>query len=94
VIFAASTDLGNFSGTKQGEPKYEEMVKIIHDTVLNAGIKLGGPLAWKGRPGFTFFQGPGETALIRAGAPPTLAAPDWRPNSKSGIAPLEGVGKQ
>jgi 2-keto-3-deoxy-L-rhamnonate aldolase RhmA len=94
VIFAASTDLGNFSGTKQGEPKYEAMVQTIHDTVLGAGIKLGGPLAWKGRPGFTFFQGPGETALIRAGSPVTLAAPDWRPNSKTGIAPLEGQGKQ
>src|SRR5205809_5128066 len=47
VIFAASTDLGNFSGTKQGEPKYEEMVTTIHDTVLKAGLKLGGPLAWK-----------------------------------------------
>src|SRR6266478_2941136 len=55
VIFAASTDLGNFSGTKQGEPKYEEMVTTIHDTVLKAGLKLGGPLAWKDRAGFTFF---------------------------------------
>ena len=74
VIFAASTDLGNFSGTKQGEPKYEAMVKTIHDTVLKAGIKLGGPLAWKDRPGFTFFQGPGETALIRLGAPISLGS--------------------
>src|SRR5207244_4437751 len=72
VIFAASTDLGNFSGTKQGEPKYEAMVTTIHDTTLKAGIKLGGPLAWKGqpnRPGFTFFQGPGETGLMKEGAP-------------------------
>src|SRR5579862_8275403 len=75
VIFAASTDLGNFSGTKQGEPKYEAMVKIIHDEVLARGIKLGGPLAWKGRPerpGFTFFQGPGEAALLKLGAPVSL----------------------
>src|SRR5580692_3151059 len=63
VIFAASTDLGNFSGTKQGEPQYEAMVTTIHDIVLKNGIKLGGPLAWKNRPGFTFLQGPGETAL-------------------------------
>src|SRR5207302_10449255 len=72
VIFAASTDLGNFSGTKQGEPKYEEMVTTIHDTVLKAGLKLGGPLAWKGQAGFSFFQGPGETALIKLGAPVSL----------------------
>jgi 2-keto-3-deoxy-L-rhamnonate aldolase RhmA len=96
VIFAASTDLGNFSGTKQGEPRYEEMVKTIHDTVLAAGIKLGGPLAWKDRPGFTFFQGPGETALIRSGAPVVLktGAPGPTTERKKGVAPLEGVGPQ
>jgi 2-keto-3-deoxy-L-rhamnonate aldolase RhmA len=33
VIFAANTDLGNFSGTKQGEPRYESMVTTIHDIV-------------------------------------------------------------
>jgi 2-keto-3-deoxy-L-rhamnonate aldolase RhmA len=89
VIFAASTDLGNFSGTKQGDPKYEAMVKTIHDTVLNQGLKLGGPLAWMGRPGFSFFQGPGETSLIRSGAEVTLkAAPH-----KKGVAEMEGTGK-
>ena len=94
VIFAASTDLGNFSGTKQGEPKYEEMVTTIHDTVLNAGLKLGGPLAWKNRAGFSFFQGPGETALIKLGAPVSLGtAPAAARAKPSGIAPLEGTEK-
>jgi 2-keto-3-deoxy-L-rhamnonate aldolase RhmA len=95
VIFAASTDLGNFSGTKQGEPKYEEMVTIIHDTVLKAGLKLGGPLAWKGnRQGFTFFQGPGETGLMKEGAPIVLGtAPSVKNVKKSGVAPLEGTEK-
>src|SRR5437763_6752155 len=93
VIFAASTDLGNFSGTKQGEPKYEAMVTTIHDTVLKAGVKLGGPLAWKGRPGFTFFQGPGEAALIKLGAPMALGtAPGVKPKA-NGVAPLEGTEK-
>jgi 4-hydroxy-2-oxoheptanedioate aldolase len=76
VIFAASTDLGNFSGHKQGEAEYEALVTRIHDVTLKAGIRLGGPLAWKDRadrPGFTFFQGPGETALIKSGAQVTLA---------------------
>jgi len=73
VIFAASTDLGNFSGFKQGEPQYEALVKRIHDVTLKAGIRLGGPLAWKDREGFTFFQGPGEAALIKSGAQVTLA---------------------
>src|SRR5207302_1808984 len=65
VIFAASTDLGNFSGTKQGEAKYEEMVTTIHDTVLKAGLKLGGPLAWKNRQGLTYGQEPEETAGMK-----------------------------
>lgn len=92
VIFAASTDLGNFSGTKQGEPKYEQMVTTIHDTVLKAGLKLGGPLAWKGRPGYTFLQGPGETALIKLGAPVSLGAAA-KAGTKSGVAPIEGAEK-
>jgi hypothetical protein len=94
VIFAASTDLGNFSGTKQGEPKYEEMVKIIHDTLLGRGLKLGGPLAWKGtRQGFTFFQGPGETALMQEGAPIVLGTKSVQGTKKSGVATLEGTEK-
>ena len=68
VIFAASTDLGNFSGHKQGEPQYEALVRSIKDATLARGLKLGGPLAWKDRPGFSFFQAPGETVLINAGA--------------------------
>lgn len=68
VIFAASTDLGNFSGYKIGDPKYEALVTRIHDVTLKAGIRLGGPLMWKDRPGFTFFQGPAESALIKSGA--------------------------
>jgi 2-keto-3-deoxy-L-rhamnonate aldolase RhmA len=68
VIFAASTDLGNFSGYKQGEPRYEALVTGIKDATLARGIKLGGPLAWKDRPGFSFFQAPGESVLINAGA--------------------------
>jgi len=68
VIFAASTDLGNFSGHKQGEPPYEALVTRIKDATLARGIKLGGPLAWRDRPGFSFFQAPGETVLINAGA--------------------------
>jgi len=68
VIFAASGDLGNFSGHKQGEPEYDSLVTRIHDVTLKAGIKLGGPQTWKSRPGFTFFQAPPESMLIEAGA--------------------------
>ena len=68
VIFAASGDLGNFSGHKQGEPEYEALVARIHDVTLKAGIKLGGPQNWKNRPGYTFFQAPPEWMLIQEGA--------------------------
>jgi hypothetical protein len=49
------------------------LVKRIHDVTLAHGIKLGGPQAWKDRAGFTFFQGPGETQLIRIGAKANLS---------------------
>jgi 2-keto-3-deoxy-L-rhamnonate aldolase RhmA len=73
VIFAASVDLGNFSGHKQGDPEYDALVKRIHDVTLAHGIKLGGPQAWNNRAGFTFFQGPGEAQLIRIGGKANLS---------------------
>jgi 2-keto-3-deoxy-L-rhamnonate aldolase RhmA len=94
VVFAASTDLGSFSGLRQGDPKYEALVTRIKDETLKAGRKVGGPLAWKDRPGFTFFQGPGETALIRSGAQIALgsgqAPAGRRGGARSGVAPIEG----
>ena len=74
VIFAASGDLGNFSGhfmdpkTHKGDSLYESMVTRIHDVTLAHGVKLGGPDAWKDRPGFSFFQSTSEVPLIAAGA--------------------------
>jgi len=85
VIFAASTDLGNFSGHRQGDKEYETLVTRIHDVTLQHGIRLGGPQAWRDRPGFTFFQGPGETQLIQSGARVNLAA------HGGGLAPIEGA---
>lgn len=73
VIFAASVDLGNFSGHKQGDAEYEALVKRIHDVTLQHGIRLGGPQSWNNKPGFTFFQGPGEAQLIRIGAKANLS---------------------
>ncbi len=91
VIFAASTDLGNFSGLKQGAPGYEQMVKRIHDVTLAHGIKLGGPQAWKNRAGFTFFQAPGETQILRMGAQVNLGSNPA--GAKPGVAPIEGSEK-
>jgi 2-keto-3-deoxy-L-rhamnonate aldolase RhmA len=84
VVFAASGDLGSFSGHRQGEPEYEALVTRIHDATLKAGKKLGGPLIWRDREGFSFFQGPGESTLIRAGTQTVLGG-----NAASGRRELE-----
>jgi 4-hydroxy-2-oxoheptanedioate aldolase len=93
VIFAASTDLGNFSGLRQGDAGYESMVKRIHDITLQHGLKLGGPQAWKGRSGFTFLQAPGEAQILKLGAQANLGAGDKRDQPRSGVAPIEGAEK-
>jgi 2-keto-3-deoxy-L-rhamnonate aldolase RhmA len=93
VIFAASTDLGNFSGTKQGDKEYEAMVTKIHDVVLAHGIRLGGPQAWKERPGFTFFQNPPDVQILQLGAKVNLSPSGVIPGAagtKTGVAPVEG----
>jgi len=68
AVFAASSDLGNFAGYKQGDPDYEREINIVHDAAIKAGIKLCGPWAWKDRPDFTCFQAGSEAAAIARGA--------------------------
>ena len=68
AIFAASGDLGNFSGYRQGSPDYERAINIVHDAAIKAGIKLCGPFAWRDRADFTCFQAGSETAAITRGA--------------------------
>jgi 2-keto-3-deoxy-L-rhamnonate aldolase RhmA len=67
AVFAASGDLGNFSGYKQGDPDYERLINVVHDAALAAGKRLCGPLAWRDRPDFTCFQAGSETAAIARG---------------------------
>jgi 2-keto-3-deoxy-L-rhamnonate aldolase RhmA len=67
AVFAASNDLGNFSGFRQGTPDYERAVNIVHDSAVKAGIRLCGPLAWRDRPDFTCFQAGSEIAAIGRG---------------------------
>jgi 2-keto-3-deoxy-L-rhamnonate aldolase RhmA len=67
AVFAASGDLGNFSGYRQGQPDYERAINIVHDAAIKAGIKLCGPFSWRDRPDFTCFQAGSETAAISAG---------------------------
>lgn len=68
AIFAASGDLANFTGYRQGQPDYERAINIVHDAALAAGVRLCGPFAWRDRPDFTCFQAGSETAAIARGA--------------------------
>jgi 2-keto-3-deoxy-L-rhamnonate aldolase RhmA len=91
VVFVASTDLSSFSGFKQNDPQYEALVTRVVQATTTAGLKLGGPLAWKNsRKGYAFFQGPAEAALIRCGARVTLGfQPSGCPTG--GVATTEGT---
>jgi 2-keto-3-deoxy-L-rhamnonate aldolase RhmA len=68
AVFAASGDLGNFTGYRQGTPDYERAINIVHDATIKAGVRLCGPFAWRDRPDFTCFQAGSETAAIARGA--------------------------
>jgi 2-keto-3-deoxy-L-rhamnonate aldolase RhmA len=59
AVFAASGDLSNFAGYKQGDPDYEREINIVHDAALRAGKYLCGPWFWLNRPDFKCFQGHG-----------------------------------
>ncbi len=72
VVFAASGDIGSFTGWERSDPRYKALIRRVHDETLKAGKFLGGPHAWNDRHGFSFFQGPSEGSLIRSGARLTL----------------------
>ena len=84
VVFVAATDLGSFSGLKQGDAEYEAMAARVRDETLAAGRKVGGPFAWKDREGYSFFQAPPAEVLARRGAKALLA------EATAGIAETEG----
>jgi 2-keto-3-deoxy-L-rhamnonate aldolase RhmA len=69
ALFAASSDLGNFTGFRQGSPDYERVINIVHDATIKANIRLCGPSSWNDRPDFTCYQGgpPGEGGRGRGG---------------------------
>ncbi len=85
VIMVASTDLGSFSGLRQGDERYESMVEEVRDVTLDAGLALGGPQAWRERDGFLFFQGPTDTNLLRLGVQRSLET------LGGGVAAIEGA---
>jgi len=68
ALFIASGDLGNFSGYKQGEPQYEDLVGRITAAANAHDVPLCGPLGWRAeREGFSCFQAGNEASLIRRG---------------------------
>ncbi len=72
VVFAASGDIGSFTGWERTDPRYMKLINRVRDETLEAGKILGGPFAWSDRQGYMFFQGPGEGRLIKSGAQMTL----------------------
>ena len=91
VVFVASSDLGSFSGRRQGDPEYEALVDRVVEETNGAGKYLGGPSAWMtSREGYNFFQAPGTNALIRAGARVMLEDADPCRFLPSGATPVQG----
>ena len=97
-LFAASGDLGNFSGFRQGEPQYEMLITEVVEAAQEAGKIACGPLGWMGtRPEFMCFQGGTEGANIRRGAQSEIQAANQRfagvsesPRIASVLADLSG----
>lgn len=90
AVFAASSDLGSFTGLRQGDPQYEALVTRIKEVTLAAGKIVAGPSAWKDtREGYSFFQGPSDTVLIRNGARLSLEG-NVATGQPRGVAPIEG----
>ena len=87
AIFAASGDLANFTGYRQGQPDYERAINIVHDAAINARVRLCGPLAWRDRPDFTCFQAGSETAAIARGVAAELG-PLANTQGKVAVGPL------
>jgi 2-keto-3-deoxy-L-rhamnonate aldolase RhmA len=87
AIFAASGDLGNFSGYAQKSPDYERLINVVHDAAIESGKRLCGPLMWRDRPDFTCFQAGSETAAIARGVAAELG-PMTNTQAKVEVGPL------
>lgn len=93
VVFVAATDLTSFSGSRQNQPDYEALVTKVFDATTKAGLKVGGPVAWKtSRKGYSFFQAGEDTQFLRAGIQAALKG-EPEPDTPRGVAPLEGTGR-
>ena len=94
AVFAASGDLGNFSGYAQGTPDYERLINVVHDAAIKAGKRLCGPWHGATAPDFTCFQAGSETAAIARGVAAELG-PLANTQPKVEVGPLAApAGKQ
>ncbi len=91
-LFAASGDLGNFSGFGEGDPRYEALITEVSEAALDAGIHACAPLRWADRASFTCFQAGTEAANIRRGAAAEIAQAAERFAATGGGAPMERSG--
>jgi 2-keto-3-deoxy-L-rhamnonate aldolase RhmA len=89
ALFAASGDLANFTGYRQGQPDYERAINIVHDAAIKADVRLCGPFAWRDRPDFTCFQAGSETAAIARGVAAELG-PLAHTQGKPEVGPYAG----
>ncbi len=83
-LFAASGDLGNFSGYGEGDPEYEALITEVSAAAKEAGIHACAPLRWADRADFTCFQAGTEAANIRRGAAAEIAQAEAAFNSTGG----------
>ena len=88
ALFAASGDLGNFSGFGEGDPEYEALITEVASAAVDAGIHACAPLRWANRPSFTCFQAGTETANIRRGAQAEIQQAEARFAGTGGGAPV------
>ncbi len=83
-LFAASGDLGNFSGFGEGDSEYEALIPEVATAAKEAGIHACAPLRWANRPDFTCFQAGTEGANIRRGAAAEIRQAEERYGSTGG----------
>ncbi len=92
ALFAASGDLGNFSGFGEGDPEYEALISEVATAAVDAGIHACAPLRWADRPSFTCFQAGTETANILRGAQAEIGQAEQRFRGTGGGAPAARSG--
>ena len=85
-LFAASGDLGNFSGLRpRAKTEYEALITEVATAAKEAGIHACAPLRWADRPGLHLLPGGhGRRRTSAAGPRPSCSRPAERYTSTGG----------